>query len=261
MPIEIEARYDAVRENPVHPRLHEEAITEVYQAVLSPGDHAIDGGAHSGKHSVPLAEAVGPMGKVLAVEPWPKPYAQLCEALEDEGHHHVQTVNQALSDTVATNVSFLVFPDRPGVSGFHRRTDAAGQLEAHEIHVPTTTIDVEAAGWNRVGFVKLDVEGAELLAINGGRRVIEANWPVIHVEGSYTSWDPFGYGPNELLEIAAWGDYQIIDIVGTPMTDFASIDQSFRTRGVWDYLLLPPGERGDVARSTVLAHARANYSL
>ena len=52
--------------------LFERIIEDIYTRVLERGDLAIDGGAHVGRHSFPMAERVGHAGLVLAVEAHPK---------------------------------------------------------------------------------------------------------------------------------------------------------------------------------------------
>ena len=47
-------------------------IRRVYEAILSPGDTAVDGGACAGIHTIPMAKRVGPTGRVHAVEALPR---------------------------------------------------------------------------------------------------------------------------------------------------------------------------------------------
>jgi FkbM family methyltransferase len=229
--------------------------------VLQPGDTAIDGGAHSGKHTIPMARAVGHNGRIFAFEPSPEPYGRLSTNLEQSGATNVTAIQKAVSVTADDDVTFLVFPERPGVSGFQRRTDAAGQLEAEEITVRTTTLDAYAGEIGNLGFVKLDVEGAELHALLGGREVIGHNRPVVHVEASYVSWDAFGYGPREFLAYAREYGYSVVDMIGESMNEEAALDLSFRTAGVWDYLMIPNDDRGALALRALREHTASHYGI
>ena len=257
----LERCYERVLSIERHGRLHEEGIRLAYEAILTAGEMAIDGGAHSGKHTLPLAAAVGKQGRVVAFEPSPEPFARLRSALDESGTTNVTAINKALSDTADADVSFLVFPDRPGVSGFTRRSDAAGKLPSHEISVATTTIDEIDMDGARVGFIKLDVEGAELRALHGAQRVVATHQPVIHVEASYVAWDAYGYGPRELLDFAARHGYRVVDVIGIELADVASLDTSFRTRGVWDYMLVPTNDIGDRAVQTLRQHAADSFGV
>src|SRR5262245_13669710 len=48
---------------------YERIIRRVYESILVRGDTAVDVGAHVGKHSLPMALACGPAGRVISVEP------------------------------------------------------------------------------------------------------------------------------------------------------------------------------------------------
>jgi len=57
-------------------------LEAVYTAALRDGDVAIDIGAHVGRHTLPMARAVGVRGKVYAYEPLPSIYVNLMRAVE-----------------------------------------------------------------------------------------------------------------------------------------------------------------------------------
>lgn len=253
--------YAAVREVATHPADHEAAIRAAYEAVLRPGSIAVDGGAHSGKHTIPMAQAVGPDGAVYAFEPSPEPRSRLEKAIAAAGLTNVIISSCGLSKPPARELTFLVFPDRPGVSGFERRTDAVGELAAEEIRVQTTTLDADLGDVPDLAFMKLDVEGAELDAMFGAEALLKAHRPLVHIEASHVSWTPFGYGPIELFAFLAALDYAVIDVVGSPIPDAHTLDVSFKTAGVWDYLLLPQTARGMLAREAISAHASATYGF
>ena len=47
---------------------YEERLQNFYQNILEKGDIVVDVGAHSGRHTIPLAFTVGPEGKVITFE-------------------------------------------------------------------------------------------------------------------------------------------------------------------------------------------------
>jgi FkbM family methyltransferase len=75
------------------PRVHPAAL-----ASLHPGSAAIDVGASLGEWTVPLARAVGPTGRVLAVEPVPRSAAALEATLAANSLHQAQVVRCAVGD-------------------------------------------------------------------------------------------------------------------------------------------------------------------
>src|SRR5439155_1198821 len=50
---------------------YESHLQAVYEALLDAGDIALDVGAHTGRHAIPMARRVAPAGKVYAFEPLP----------------------------------------------------------------------------------------------------------------------------------------------------------------------------------------------
>lgn len=255
----IERRYHRVRSVAKYGRLHEETIRVVYETALQTGQTAIDGGAHIGKHTFPMASRVGASGHVFAFEPSPGPHTKLVQAVHAHPHENITPLQLALSNEIR-DVRFLVFADRPGVSGFERRTDAAGDLPAEEITVQTAMID-SLPQVDSLGFIKLDVEGAEMLALWGAQATIEKHLPVIHIEASFISWDAFGYGPEELLAFCQTYGYVVFDAVGTLLDSPSAVAVSFNTPSVWDYFLIPDTERGMRSEAALLKNAATVFGI
>jgi protein-L-isoaspartate O-methyltransferase len=76
----------------------ENVILATYRAVLRPGDTAVDGGAHRGFHTYPMAECVGPSGKIHAFEVLPALVEAMQKRIETEPLSQVRVHRQALSD-------------------------------------------------------------------------------------------------------------------------------------------------------------------
>src|SRR4051794_9530500 len=93
-------------------------VQEIYEYLLRPGDVAIDVGAHLGRHTFPLAEAVAPTGKVIALEPLPACREQLHHQLRDHSRLFliVEMLPFALSDR-AGMASFLIPEAHPAFGG------------------------------------------------------------------------------------------------------------------------------------------------
>jgi FkbM family methyltransferase len=134
--------------------------------LLSRGEVFIDGGANCGFYSCLAAGAVGPEGRVLAVEPDTRLLSQL--------HHQmvinapvIEIVPAALSNVVG-KAAFQIPPDDIpdgwglGVASLERHDDWAS------VTVSTTTLDKICAAQTRpVSLAKLDLEGHEGQAIAG----------------------------------------------------------------------------------------------
>ncbi len=71
----------------------EEDTTQLHRLLdLRPGQTACDVGAGNGYHTVRMARAVGPTGKVLAVDIQPRMLEMLRERVQEAGLHNVETI-------------------------------------------------------------------------------------------------------------------------------------------------------------------------
>jgi FkbM family methyltransferase len=123
------------------------------------GDTVIDGGAHWGDTALYFAQRTGESGRVVSFEFEPSSLEALRFnlSLNPELARRVDVVAAALWHEAGTHVS--VSPQGPGTS-----ITPDGEARA-----PTDTIDslVARGQVDRVDFIKLDVEGAELNTLHG----------------------------------------------------------------------------------------------
>ena len=163
----------------------EHVIAEIYTYILGPGDIAIDGGAHVGRHTFPMAERVGGGGLVLAVEALPDLARKLARKAQRGKLGQVQVVARALFDRI-TRIPFHRVKVHSAYSGIEpRRYDFEDKILV--VEVETTTIDAILlpgghGSQQRWRFCKLDLEGGELRALQGGRTALNAYRPLIIFE-------------------------------------------------------------------------------
>ena len=145
---------------------------------LRPGMHAVDVGASFGVYATAISKAVGPGGRVWAFEPTPDTANFLQRTSELNHLDQVIVVRKALADR-AGDVSFIM-----NASSEINAIELDGASGRDCVTVPCTTLDRAAAehGWSRVDFVKLDVEGAELEVVLGGREFLAASTPLVMFE-------------------------------------------------------------------------------
>ena len=172
------------------------------KASVRPGAHVLDIGANVGAYTVLLARWAGPQGHVYAFEPAPAARTGLERHLALNGlSDRVTIVPEAVAGTSGT-ASF----EGSGFRGDNRLTGvsrpAAGPL-AGTIEVRTTTID-EFCG--RLGaapdVIKMDIEGAELMGLQGARHTIAAAGPslALFVEFHPTTWPSLGVTRGQMEE-------------------------------------------------------------
>ena len=145
----------------------EPEITNLIHNLVKPGMTFIDVGANIGWYSLQASKLVGD-GKVIAFEPSKERFALLQENIKVNNAENVIAVNMALSDKEETG--FM------GGRVFDRFTKDKSKYEKAK-PIKATTLDsyLEKNQIDRADFVKIDVEGAELLVLKGMPRTIEQN--------------------------------------------------------------------------------------
>ena len=136
---------------------------------VQPGSVFWDVGANVGFYSLLAAKFVG-SGKVFAFEPVPRNLSYLQEHL-------------ALNRVTNVEVLAMAVSDRNGTSSFEiEETGFMGHLaDEGRITVPTATLDtlVEEGKVLPPDLVKMDIEGAEVMALRGASRTFQRFRPVL----------------------------------------------------------------------------------
>lgn len=135
---------------------------------LRPGMAVADIGAHIGFYTLLAAKRVGPQGKVYAVEPSEDNLGFLRENLELNGLLNVEVHPVAVGAKREVRTFHLT-----GSSDSHGFYSHPLTETVEEISVQAVPIDEIVAG--EVGLMKIDVEGAELEALEGMRRTLTEN--------------------------------------------------------------------------------------
>ena len=171
---------------------------ELQTAILDfvePGMVTYDLGANIGYITLQLARAVGGGGHVYAFEALPENIERLQANISlNEMDAFVTVIPQAVSDS-SGQVSFLVGPS----GGTGKAAGSAGRLDlsySHEISVRAVSLDsfIYEQGYPAPNVIKMDIEGGELIALPGMRRVLSKERPVVLLElhgfeAAQVAWD------------------------------------------------------------------------
>jgi FkbM family methyltransferase len=153
---------------------YEPHLTAVFQRYCLPGMTVVDVGANLGYFAVLASRLVGPSGRVIAVEPNSDNCRLLLSSLRDQGITNVDVLPVACD----TESGWAYYSSHVGSNG--------GLIDGHDllarpgVVVPTFRLDQLIDG--PVGFLKLDVEGAEGRVVRGASALIERDRPVITTE-------------------------------------------------------------------------------
>jgi FkbM family methyltransferase len=183
----------------------EYSTLELFSTILKPGHVIIDVGANSGLYSIFYSKLVGDRGKVYAFEPDKNTYSMLQENLKLNNCRNVLTYNFALSNK-QSKVEMVSFDHKDlklqgGDSFKYIKEITRDNLDADNITMDAFKLD-DLEGLNiisKINFIKVDVEGAELLVLQGSINTILKHKPVIVFELSGAWTNRFNYNPYQLL--------------------------------------------------------------
>jgi FkbM family methyltransferase len=147
-----------------------------------PGTVAIDVGAHLGYFSLRLARLVGPTGAVHSFEPDPRLCPRLREHVQANALDGTVTVNEVgLLDRPVEGQPLLLRPQLGWASVVSPSGPGADRFSAQMItlddYVKQADIDPVS-----ISVIKIDVEGAELAVLKGGRETLAASSAAVLVE-------------------------------------------------------------------------------
>ena len=175
----------------------------VLRALLGGASTFLDVGANVGwyaLHAAALFEGL----HVIACEPVPRTHAALARnvAINDLD---VEVLDAALSDEEGE----LEIWASPAYSGAASAAPSRSYEGAEPVRCTKTTLDaVVSSRGLKVDVLKADVEGGELAVIRGGLNTIERDRPAIMLEMLRIHAAPFGYHPNDIIELLAARGYE-----------------------------------------------------
>ena len=140
----------------------------------------IEVGANMGVHTVPMATELARQGRhMLAFEPQPIIFQQLCANLALNGLMNVTTFNYACGSE--NGIVNFEYPDYHSLGNFgcvDMFADRAGTASKAALCCTLDSIIEQ----DHVGLIKIDVEGFELRVLQGAARILARSHPVLYVE-------------------------------------------------------------------------------
>lgn len=162
-------------------RCYEKYTTRLFKKVIKEGDVVVDLGANIGYFTLLAAKLVGKNGKVYSFEPEPKNYNYLQRNIKLNGYDNAIAIQKAISDKISKVKLYIC----PYDSGHH----TIGQYEGIRAYKPNFVyekeefIEVETIPLDNffnekgesINVIKMDVEGAEMLALSGMDKILKEN--------------------------------------------------------------------------------------
>jgi FkbM family methyltransferase len=158
---------------------YEEIETAFVRQHVTPGMSVLDVGANLGWFTAHLSLLVGAEGRVDAFEPRSDLLDLLTKTVAENRLTNVTTHNFALGcQNTRGQVIWSVHDVNPGGTHLVSSDFVTADVMAQPVVVKT----LDACISHRVDFIKLDVEGSELLVFQGAERILGKNRPLILVE-------------------------------------------------------------------------------
>ena len=158
-------------------RVHEPLATKLLKETLQPGMNAIDVGGNIGYYAMMEARLVGPTGKVVAIEPMPDNSEQLCFNVAKNGYDNIDIHKMAIGDHDGTAVMYITA--RSNWHSLHPPAEAKSEMK-----VRVSSLDSLVLPYNlpSVDLIRMDLEGYEIVVIEGMKKVLEKYGPRLLVE-------------------------------------------------------------------------------
>lgn len=199
---------------------YEAGTTALLRRLPRPGDTVVDVGAHVGYMSALAGLAVGPGGRVIAVEPDPDNRRALTRNLALNDLSWVEPLAAALAGRAGTGTLYLNADMEAGHAlwpverhGFNEKTRAAPKRMAVSLRTLADVLE----GRPDPRLVKIDTEGAEGAVIAGAReRLTAARVPFVICELNAFGLEAMGDDESVLRRAMAERGYRELAIADDP---------------------------------------------
>ena len=160
-----------------------------YKRFLRKGDIVVDAGANIGVCTLLSATTVGESGRVYSFEPHPRTFRQLRSNVSLGNFKNVTLYNKGVSNT-EERVSFT----DEYVSDINH-IHAKGKKR-----VSLVKLDDELSEIKKVTLLKIDVEGYELLALSGAKKLLQVT-EAVYFENCESSYHRYGYSFKDIFDL------------------------------------------------------------
>ncbi|MCX6719016.1 MAG: FkbM family methyltransferase [Candidatus Taylorbacteria bacterium] len=152
--------------------LLENTESKILKDEIKEGMTVLDVGANIGVYTLKVANLVGPTGRVWAFEPDQNNYSSLTKNVNTNRYGNVTLINKAVADKTGTSRLFISEENR----GDHRIFSSDEQ----RISVPIEIVALDDIFLReKIDFIKMDIQGAEYLALTGMSELIQRNRDIV----------------------------------------------------------------------------------
>jgi FkbM family methyltransferase len=176
----------------------------VVQHLVKEGDTVLDCGANFGYNSVIMSKQIGPTGKLFAFEPQRIIHQQLCGNIILNNIYNANVYNIALGNEKGITHMNPVPYDLDWVNIGDTSIGNGGDV---------VEIDSLDNYWlDEPDFIKMDVQGYELFALQGGEKLIKQSLPDIFIEVEEHQLAKFDVTKDQLFDYIKSFGYRMFRI-------------------------------------------------
>lgn len=227
----------------------EPEVSRLIRHRLGPGRTFVDVGANLGWYTLLAASAVGPAGRVVAIEASPANFVRLKENVSNNQLGNVRLVNEAVWSSEAM-LSFFQGPSSHcGVSTVvpsfaeRRSCELAGQVRARPL---PELLSAEELSTLRI--LKIDVEGAEREVLLGMEPILDAVPEDLEI---FIELNPAEYDVEDLLHRIRNRGFRVWAIPYQYEPEYCLNFSTRKRNDTFDELLETPKQQVDVLVSRV----------
>lgn len=186
---------------------YEPPTAALFADLVKPGNTVLDVGANAGFFSLLCARLTGPAGRVIAFEPIPSVRARLAANIALNDFRHVEVISKAVSDMEATLTIYEGPEGHKGTSSLRPLVTASNKLVIQAI-----ALDDIAEEIGKISCVKIDIEGAEMCALIGMKKLVERDRPYFIIEFTEAYLKSFTHSVGQMVEWLLARGYQLYRI-------------------------------------------------
>jgi len=208
-------------------RLLEAGDIRALTSLIKPGTIVIDVGANIGFFTKFFAECVTEKGKVLAIEPEQNNFKRLNQMINRRRLEQKVETFEAVAAARSGQLKLKINPLHP----------ADHKISEDGVPVRAISIDelVAERGWQPVSLIKIDVQGAEMLVLQGSVETLRRFRPALYLEVDDDSLRRLGTTARQLFLMVKQLGYRIHRIIKGKVSTPMDVEESVKLCQGGDY--------------------------
>ena len=183
----------------------------IFSKFIKKGDVAIDCGANIGFYTNFMRSIVGNEGFVHAFEPVPSTFKKLSANTKKYISINNYTLNNLGLYKKIDNLTAYIPDSIDGHASINNHISEWKADSIEEVSIKLTTLDTyfSEKKLKKIDFIKMDIEGAEIEALRGGKQTLSEHLPTLHLEVNSRLLKNFKQNPADLLDFLKTIGYKI----------------------------------------------------